>query len=162
MSETWRDWLPADWPEPAVITRAELLAQLAARGAPVDERLLRYWEQQGASPRPVRRSHQGQVQALYPAWMADVVIALHAWRATRRLRSIIPLARLLFVDIARSYHQPESATWHEDWRPPDYVVAALARYLIEEIGAGGAVMLEVRPSTGATCQWSQQRYEKSN
>lgn len=150
--ETWRDWWPLGWPEPEVITRADLLDQLAARGVPVDERLLRHWEQRGALPRAVRRSHQGQVQAVYPVWMADLVSALYGWRGSRPLRSIAPQARAFFVDFARIYEQPEAAVW-ENPRPPDYVVAALTRYLQEAAPTGGAVGIELSPLDGATQRW---------
>ncbi|MGI8411456.1 MAG: hypothetical protein ACR2QA_02980 [Solirubrobacteraceae bacterium] len=62
-AETWRDWIrPED--DPAVVTRTELLDTV--RGDGINERTLRYWEAAGALPRPVRKSHNGTVQALYP------------------------------------------------------------------------------------------------
>lgn len=149
----WSDWWPLGWPDPKVITRAQLLDQLAERGVPVDERLLRHWEQRGALPRAVRRSHAGQVQAVYPVWMADLVGAVHAWRDSRPLHRIVPLARTFFVDFARSYEQPDPPAW-TDPGPPEYVRAALTRYLQETAVKGGEVAIELRPNDGATQQWS--------
>ncbi len=75
---TWRDVLPPDYPEPALITREELLAFFREKGLPIAERSLRYWEAQGVLPRPVRRWHQGAVRSLYPAWYPPVVVAAAA------------------------------------------------------------------------------------
>lgn len=153
--ETWEDWWPVGWPLPGVISRAELLDQLATRGVAVDERLLRHWEHRGALPRGVRRSHNGQVQAVYPLWMADLVSALQGWRGSQPLRSIVPVARRFFVDFARIYVYPETAVWMKDWEPPEYVRAALAQFAREEgPETEGVIAIEVRARDGATRRWS--------
>ncbi len=79
---TWTDWLPTDTPDPPIddlITRSVLLDQLHARGVDISERELRYFEAEGAIPRPIRR-WRGGVQAFYPTWFLTLVPAARALR----------------------------------------------------------------------------------
>ena len=64
-ARTWRDFVPTYLPPPPprLITRAELLAELAEAG--ISERTLRHWEKVGALPRAVRQWHDAAVQAVY-------------------------------------------------------------------------------------------------
>jgi DNA-binding transcriptional MerR regulator len=71
--ETWRDWLPPGAPEPALLSRDELLGRLRAWRIEATERDLRFWEYEGVLPRSIRRSHGGAVRAVYPAWYANLV-----------------------------------------------------------------------------------------
>ncbi len=77
---TWRNFLPPGFPEPRLITRVELLSGLAATGIDISERTLRFWEAEGVLPRPVRQSHQGIVQAIYPYWYSFVVQKVYSHR----------------------------------------------------------------------------------
>jgi hypothetical protein len=79
-ASTWRELLPGGFPEPRLITRTELLSKLSADGVDVTERTLRFWEAEGVLPRPVRQSHQGIVQALYPYWYPFVVQKVYLHR----------------------------------------------------------------------------------
>ncbi len=78
--ETWKDWRPADAPEPPLLTRAALLALAERVGLRVTERDLRYWEAQGVLPGPVRRRHHGATRALYPRWMIDLIYRLRRYQ----------------------------------------------------------------------------------
>ncbi len=73
--ETWRDWQDERAPEPPLLTRAEVLALLARwKIAPkVEERTLRYWEQEGLIPRPTREHRGGVTRAWYPSWVPDLI-----------------------------------------------------------------------------------------
>lgn len=77
---TWRDFLPLRHPVPQLITRAELLMKLAEVGIEVSERTLRFWEARGILPRPVRQSHAGVVQAVYPDWFPFIVQKVYRHR----------------------------------------------------------------------------------
>lgn len=80
-AQTWRDWMHPDDPEPAaVLTRGEVVARLHSWREEVTERDLRLWESRGLLPRPVRRSHDGAVRAVYPDWYPYLV------RQLRRLQ----------------------------------------------------------------------------
>jgi hypothetical protein len=94
--ETWVDWLPTGVPEPPLITRAELLEKLASDGVTVSERELRYWETAGALPHPVRRSHQGAIHAVYPAWHDEIVKEVPKLRPLMKLPRMRPELRRLF------------------------------------------------------------------
>jgi len=64
--ETWRDWLPPDAPPPThLLTREEVVARLQEAGikASVDD--LRFWEQEGILPHPVRQRHKGATRAVH-------------------------------------------------------------------------------------------------
>lgn len=77
---TWRDWLPEGMPEPTgagLISRHELIADLADRGAGLTARGLQYWENQGVTPRPVIQSHRGAVRAVYPREWLDLLEWAH-------------------------------------------------------------------------------------
>lgn len=150
--ETWRDWLrAAGIPEPTdLITRAELLEQLAGRNIPVDERTLRHWENRGALPRPVRQWHRESTQALYPPWMAEVVVSIAQLRDHLPLRRTIGYGRPLVVDIARLHaeaHQTEEAIGRME-KPmlPEPVRAALLDYLAAH--GGGTMEIAVRLHDG--------------
>ncbi len=72
--ETWRDWRPADAPEPErLYTRDELLELLERMGVDATESDLRYWEYGGVLPRAVRQWHRGAVRAVYPDDVAYLV-----------------------------------------------------------------------------------------
>ncbi len=148
---SWRDWWPPGVPLPtdtALITRAELLGQLAARNVAVDERTLRHWQQRGALPPPWRRWHEGRVQALYPPWFAEVVIALAQLRAHLPLRRVVGYGRTLFADFARMHtesQQTEAAIERME-KPflPDSVRAALSDYLDAHGGGTAEVAVQLR------------------
>jgi len=75
--ETWRDWMPAEWPEPAedqLMTRPEFLERLRySRGIDLTEARLVEWEQYGILPRPVRQRHEGANRVVYPSWVASLI-----------------------------------------------------------------------------------------
>lgn len=127
--ETWRDWLPANVADVRLITRAELLDELARDGHPVALRQLRYWEGAGgALPAPWVRSHEGKVQAMYPSWYADVVavVALRHKQERRSFAELRPFARERIQELNR-IHTPGWGTWTSDTMPP--LPAALVREL---------------------------------
>lgn len=77
--ETWRDWIPEGYPEPAddeLITREEMLDQLGSMGLDLPLGTLRHWEGIGILPAPIRRRHSGATRALYPPWMPHLVHSL--------------------------------------------------------------------------------------
>lgn len=118
--ETWRDWLPANVADVRLITRAELLDQLARGGQRVTSRQLRYWEDSGgALPAPLVQSHEGKVQAMYPSWYADVVavVALRHKQEHLSLAELRPFARERIQELNRM-HTPKWATWTSDNMPP--------------------------------------------
>jgi len=72
--ETWRDWLPAGGPEPdRLYTRDQVLDLARGMRAEVSTSDIRYWEQVGVLPRPVRRWHEGAVRAVYPLLIAYLI-----------------------------------------------------------------------------------------
>jgi hypothetical protein len=78
---TWADWLPDGQSEPPqLITRAELLAELAREGVDVPERMLTFWESSGVLPRPVRRWRDGAPKALYPLGWQALVATVRAFQ----------------------------------------------------------------------------------
>lgn len=77
-TETWKDWLGPDEPEPdQLFTRQEIAdhanALIGSMGKHVRAGDLRLWEQLGILPRGIRRGHQGAARNLYPDWTADLV-----------------------------------------------------------------------------------------
>jgi len=73
----FRTWLPPGSPEPELddlITREELLEEIRAVPMRMSESTLRLRESQGILPRPMRRWRDGATRALYPRWMAELVI----------------------------------------------------------------------------------------
>lgn len=91
-------------PRESLISRADLLAQLHPYGPDIpdmSEVSLIEWEKRGFLPRAVVQSHQGKVQATYPAWWTEVVRfawhVTHAWGYSREAaRNLV----LLWIDSA--------------------------------------------------------------
>ena len=107
---TWEAWLPPGAPHPGddeLLTRDELIERVKELGTPVTTNQLRYWENVGAFPRPVRRfwPTAGAVSALYPLWAAVLVPRLDEMRRDgvpwdeigRDLRARVPAAVSLTV-----------------------------------------------------------------
>ena len=137
--ETWRDWLPPGHPEPPLITRRELLDTLARRGLGVSESTLRYWEREDALPTPVRRSHEGTVQVLYPAWYAEVVAAMPRPLTGRGpLARLRPQVRARFEEAAQQAGRVESGRGSHPLLPAG-IVAALQR-MMAELNARGTTV----------------------
>ncbi len=67
-------------PPSELLTRQEVLDRLALWRVEAEEGDLRFWEQSGILPRPLRRLHQGAVRAVYPYWYLYLV------RQLRRLQ----------------------------------------------------------------------------
>ncbi|MDP9357099.1 MAG: MerR family transcriptional regulator [Chloroflexota bacterium] len=81
--ETWVDWVKDGAPDPSpedLITRDELIDRLREAGIPITTRELRYWETEGALPRPVKRSHTGAIRAVYPTWVLRLIPRLRTLR----------------------------------------------------------------------------------
>ena len=135
--ETWLTWLPPGHPEPPLITRAELLATLARRGTPVNERTLQSWERAGALPAPLRRRHHGAPRALYPAWYAEVVAAMPRPRAGRgSLADLRPRLRAQFEQAAQRASRGDAARRSHPLLPA-HVITALQE-LMADLNARGA------------------------
>ncbi len=93
--ETWRDWLPAGTAAGELLTREQILERLRRWRVEATEADLRYWEYEGILPRPVRRSHEGAVRAIYPAWFVPLVRELrHLQRSGLSLSEIAPRLRI--------------------------------------------------------------------
>lgn len=152
--ETWEAWLPPGMPEPSLKTRAQLMSELHTRCPDVAERTLRDWERRGLLPHPVRRSHEGRVQALYPRWFAEAVITIRSFRE-RNLSpdQILPHARALFWTIAAFYADGpfEGAfpvTWsQEPMRPAPVITDGLDAALQALLLANDAHVVELRVLT---------------
>lgn len=75
--QTWLDWIPEGWPAPAdeeLIGREELLDRVEREfGIEIRPRTLQELEQQGLTPRPIRKWHEGATRALYAPWVVDLV-----------------------------------------------------------------------------------------
>ncbi len=90
--ETWRDWCAPNGfgapgrPDPRLITRDELLATLArwgvktARGRAVEESTLRHWVAEKFIPTATIEGEQGNQQALYASWVADLILLLRRYQ----------------------------------------------------------------------------------
>lgn len=77
--ETWRDWMPADSPEPSdLLTRDQLITRLAEIGVPVDDGTIRFWEYHGITPKPIRRwdADAKAARVYYPHWLLTIVLML--------------------------------------------------------------------------------------
>ncbi len=63
--------------EPYLLTRDELIEELANRQVRVTERQVRSWQSYGLIPKPIRRKPQGAddalPRALYPVWVVSLV-----------------------------------------------------------------------------------------
>jgi len=88
--ETWIDWIPDDFRDPAIaldddelITRDELLRRVRALGPDIHPRTLQVMEKQGLAPRPIRRWHEDAVRALYAPWVVEIVTRAHDLRRQR-------------------------------------------------------------------------------
>jgi len=67
--ETWRDWMPEGAAEPErLLSRDELVARLGYYHIEADATDLRFWEQRGILPRPVRQRRDGAMRTTYPEW----------------------------------------------------------------------------------------------
>lgn len=124
--DTWLDWMPTGWrsehPDPPLLTRAELLAELKHRGVAVPERRLRFWESVGILPRPVRRMHRYKPQMTYPSWHADVVQSLAAMRQQpstqlQPLAEMRPYMQSLFRSHAFASQGAYKVVWSKEDMP---------------------------------------------
>ncbi len=92
--QTWVDWMPPGSPEPFLLTRSELLQELADQGISISFRSLENWQAKGVIPRPVRRRHAGSTQAMYPTWIIGAIKHLkYAQDRGMALEKIAPLMR---------------------------------------------------------------------
>lgn len=92
--ETWRDWMPAGAPDPEVLSRDELLEELAERGVKISEYTLEHYRRNGILPRPVRQRHGGVTQAVYPMWFVPAIRSIKRQQASgRTLEQIAPTLR---------------------------------------------------------------------
>lgn len=83
--------------DPYLLTRAEVIDELAARGIQTTDRQLKRWATYGLLPSPIRRvppgSPEGQPYALYPPWIIGVVKEILArLRTGRTIEDIKPEA----------------------------------------------------------------------
>lgn len=77
MPKTWDDLVHTEHLEPPErIMRDELIARVAALGAPVTQDRLRRWEQEERLPRPKRSGFPAR--SLYPAWAVRYIAAIPA------------------------------------------------------------------------------------
>ena len=131
--QTWRDWMPADAPEPEpLITREELIAEVQRAGESVDIDDIRNWQRAHIIPYGIRRWHDGAMRTLYPRGMTEIITSLRALqRAGEPLAAIGPQLRVL----ARSVLHPGNAT-----------IGASAG---TAVAAGGAATLTGAPRTAA-------------
>ncbi len=107
--ETWRDWVP-DAGDPALLTRAEVLARLERYGLNVSERTLRYWESQGVLPAPTVEK-EGK-PGYYPWWFIDLVFHVRGWRDDGLpLSDIKPRARYSASRLARPWWYNDAAAF---------------------------------------------------
>ena len=137
--QSWADLLPEMSipvpPREALITRSELFARLARSLAKSFSPIaLADWERRGILPRAVVQSHEGKVQATYPAWWPEVVgfawHVTHVWGYSRKaardlvllwistagrkgafepLETNLEAVRLAVNDLARGYRQQQMA-----------------------------------------------------
>lgn len=145
---TWRDWWPADAPEPFdLITRGELLAQLAAHGPPLTERQLRYWERaDGPLPGPVRQFYRDAIHATYPRWYPEIVQAAAGLLARDTPPGAIRLhLQTQFQLRARLADAPDSDTLPELTEP---VRQALVTFMREHDISHAQLMLVRRDGRG--------------
>ncbi len=174
--ETWRDWLPPNAPEPALLTREELLAELRAQGLDdVTERSLRYWENQGVLPRPVQQKRDGTFRAIYPRWYPRLV------EQVRRLQRHGYSLQEIRLRLRRWFDSPHTQAALHDFpkaadilrrgpHPPPEVWRAIARHcatIEEEAGiavidatlvitdALGRTYGYTVPATGRWAEWAQ-------
>jgi len=153
-------------PEPLLKTHAHLMDELHRRCPDVAERTLRDWRQRGLLPYPVRRSHEGRVQALYPRWFAEAVIAIRGHRE-RNLspEQILPQARALFQLIAAFYADGPfegdvPVTWsQEPVRPAPVITDGFDAALQALLLANDAYVVELRviAAGGRVYEYSQGR-----
>ena len=61
--------MPEGTPDPPLLSRDELMAELEAQGSPVTVGTLENWRDQGVIPRPIRMYHNGNTRPVYPAWI---------------------------------------------------------------------------------------------
>jgi len=72
--QTWRDWMPEGTPEPkGLLSRDELVDRLRYYRIEADATDLRFWEQRGILPRPVRQRRDGAIRTTYPEWVISLV-----------------------------------------------------------------------------------------
>lgn len=160
--DTWRDWLPPGWrthhPDPPILTRAELLAELNQRGVTVTERRLRFWEAAGVLPRPMRSMHLGKPQATYPDWHVDVVESLVRMRQ-RPPTQLEPLAdmRPYMRSLFRSHAFASGEAYKVEWSKKD--MPQPSRELVEAVFAYLNSLRDVLTDQGE--QWPNDQIPRS-
>ena len=70
--------------EPPLLTRDQVVQRLHESGVDVDLGDLRYWEQKGSLPHPIRQRHEGATRAVYPEWYVHLVKLLRQLQAHKR------------------------------------------------------------------------------
>jgi len=80
--ETWRDWQPANAPDPGqLISRDDLIQALQQEQINATERDLLYWQKVGLIPYPIIRRAGRAGYAAYPFWMIELIRALRSMQA---------------------------------------------------------------------------------
>lgn len=81
--ETWRDWQVVGMDGPPLLTREQVVQCLQDSGIAVTSGDLRYWEQKGSLPHPIRQRYEGATRAVYPEWYIHLVKLLRQLQAQR-------------------------------------------------------------------------------
>ena len=147
--ETWLAWLPPGYPEPPLITRGELLEELARRGLVVSERRLRGWEAAGALPAPIWRRQDRAPRPLYPIWYAEVVEAMPRSRAGQgSLAPLRPQLRARFEQAAQTFVRTEPGRRSHPPLPSGVITALqglIAELNARGVGVAAAELRLIRP-----------------
>ncbi len=155
--ETWRDWMPEGAPEPNLVTREELIGQLAEQGLAVSEDDFQYWQGAGVIPFGVRRWHQGATRLLYPVWMIDLIRQLRIWQVEgRKLADIGPELRrhgvravsASAIAVLPADLETALSTWARKYERTFGASVARIRVVLEEED-GGTLPFAIDPHTHA-------------
>jgi DNA-binding transcriptional MerR regulator len=129
-TETWKDWLGPDRPEPAPadLYSREQIAEMAnhyvhPRAKPVKPSDLRLWEQMGILPRGLRRGHQGAARNVYPAWVASLAREIRGYQyqglPLEEIRPRIRAHALIMLGFGDSETDNEIRAAHPSARAPE-------------------------------------------
>ena len=122
--QTWREWMPAGAPAPALLSHDGFLAALKAQGTPVTAATLESWRKRGVIPRPVRVLHNGHTRPTYPMWLLPAIAHLRKLQAAgKSLTEIAPMMR----DWAMTTTTTDALV-HEATSAYIEALAALSRY----------------------------------
>lgn len=136
-TDDWKKWQSEFAPAPTELwTRAEILAtakRLGARrpdGKPVDDRTLRFWEENGVIPRGIegKLSARGYTYRLYPWWVVDLLHQVCRYQIPHvKLEELPPRMRVeaQYLSLHHLWERPKDPRAYADNKLSSYIFRML-------------------------------------